>query len=132
MQRSSRGQLVLMLTKGAALSDCAFPRRQIESGPYKVQCLVDSHVTHIVVQAGENCIAELSWKDKLVICLGPYLTPEQDSVMELKTTEFLEEEWKIRKLGVQGGGRHIPMFDLGDNAFYTLISSLLSCYLCFR
>ena len=86
----------------------------------------------MVVQTGEDCVAELSWKNKLVSCLWPHLaSPEQDVVMELETIEFSEEEWEIRKLGAQGGRWCVPMFDLGDYMLYTLVSSLFSCYLSF-
>ena len=82
----------------------------------------------MVVQAGEDCVAKLSWKDELVSGLWPHLaSPEQDVVTELETVEFSEEEWEIRKLGAQGGRWCVPMFDLGDDMLYTFISSLLSC-----
>ena len=94
--------------------------------------MVDSHVTHMVMKAGEDCVAKLSWEYKLVSCLGPHLaSPVQDFVMELEKVQFSEEEWKVRKLGAQHGECCVPIFDLGDNMLYTLIGSLLICYLCF-
>lgn len=51
----------------------------------------------MVMQAGDDCVTELSWEYKLVSCLLSNLaSPVQNVAMEFEAIQFSEQDWEVR------------------------------------